>query len=67
MAQLFAAIEMEITEEMLLNPGFDIRRILKALDTAGWIVEHDADRRSKKTKVSGSSISLYAIRPTEES
>jgi putative DNA primase/helicase len=45
--------------------GFDIRRILDALDSAGWIVEHDQDKRSKKTKVSSKAIPLYWILPTE--
>jgi len=45
--------------------GFDIRRILTALDSANWIVEHDMDKRSKKFKVAGSSKSLYAIRVIE--
>lgn len=43
--------------------GFDIRRILTALDSASWIVESDIGKRSKKFKVAGSSVSLYAIRP----
>ena len=43
--------------------GFDIRRILTALDSAGWIIEHDLGKRSKKVKVGGSSVSLYTIRP----
>ena len=46
--------------------GFDIRRILTALDTAGWIIEHDTGKRSKKVKINGASISLYAIRPNNE-
>ncbi|HUV23096.1 MAG TPA: DUF927 domain-containing protein [Gammaproteobacteria bacterium] len=45
--------------------GFDIRRILAALDFAGWIFEHDHGKRSKKTKVDGRSISLYSILPAE--
>jgi len=43
--------------------GFDLRRILTALKSAGWIIEHDTGKRSKKVKVAGSSINLYAIRP----
>ena len=39
--------------------GFDIRRILTALDTEGWIIEHDIDKRSKKFKISGLSVSLF--------
>lgn len=45
--------------------GFDIRRILDALDSAGWIFEHDIAKRSKKSRVSGASISLYSILPTD--
>jgi putative DNA primase/helicase len=45
--------------------GFDIRRILTALDSSNWIVEHDIGKRSKKFKVAGSSKSLYAIRVIE--
>jgi putative DNA primase/helicase len=45
--------------------GFDIRRILDALESAGWIVEHDQDKRSKKTKVSSKPIPLYWILPTD--
>jgi len=45
--------------------GFDIRRTLDALQSAGWIAEHDQDKRSKKTKVFGSSKNLYWILPAE--
>ena len=45
--------------------GFDIRRILDALESAGWIAEHDQDKRSKKTRVLGSSKNLYWILPAE--
>ena len=47
-------------------PGYDLRRILDALDAAGWIVDHDADKRSKRVKVGGNALRLYAIRPSEE-
>lgn len=43
--------------------GFGIKRILIALKEEGWIVEHDVGRNSKKVRVAGSSVSLYAIRP----
>ncbi|WPL12199.1 Superfamily II helicase [Thiorhodovibrio litoralis] len=47
--------------------GFDINRILDALDEAGWIVERDntGGKRSKKTKVNGETKSLYYIVPQE--
>ena len=45
--------------------GFELRRILTALESAGWIIEHDIGKRSKKVKVAGSSVSLYAIRPDD--
>ena len=49
--------------------GFDTRRIGAALANAGWIVEHDKGRRTKKTHVSArnTSLSLYAIRPRDKS
>ena len=43
--------------------GHDLTRALDALDRAGWIVERDDGKRSKKTKVRGRSVNLYAIRP----
>jgi len=46
--------------------GFDLRRVLDALESEGWIVEHDIGKRSKKIKVGGSAVSLYAIRPVDE-
>jgi putative DNA primase/helicase len=48
-------------------PGYDIKRILDALDAAGWIIERDSDKRSKRVRIKGNPQSLYAIRPTEES
>ena len=47
------------------SEGFDLRRVLDALDDSGWIAEHDTDKRSKKTKAQGRSQSLYAIAPKE--
>ena len=49
--------------------GFDIRRIGAALEAAGWFVEHDEGRRTKKTYISSrnGSMNLYAIRPRGES
>jgi putative DNA primase/helicase len=48
--------------------GYDARRILDALDGAGWIVDRDTGKRSKKVKVPGTGRTerLYAIRPAEE-
>ncbi|QEL09960.1 DUF927 domain-containing protein [Kushneria phosphatilytica] len=45
--------------------GFDFKRGLTALDEAGWIVERDRDKRSKKIRVSGGLYNLYCIRPTQ--
>lgn len=47
-------------------PGFEIIKISEALQKAGWITEHDKDKRSKKTAVNGSKINLYYIRPNED-
>lgn len=43
------------TSEALREAGgnYDFNRILDALDSAGWIVERDADKRSKKTAIPG--------------
>ena len=46
--------------------GFDMRKILDTLEEAGWISDHNPDKRSKKVKVNGSSVNLYFIRPSEE-
>jgi putative DNA primase/helicase len=46
-------------------PGFDIRRILDAVDSAGWIIERDPGRRSKKVKVAGTATNLFWILPSE--
>ena len=45
--------------------GHDFRRVLAALESAGWIVENDPGRRTKKTKVGGTAHNLYAIRPSD--
>lgn len=48
-------------------PGFEVRAILDVLDKAGWIVARDKDgKRSKKVKVSGTSIPLYHLHPVED-
>lgn len=47
--------------------NYDIKRVLDALDGAGWIVEHDDGKRSKQTRLSGGTKpKLYWINPTEE-
>ena len=48
------------------SAGFDFRRSLKALDTAGWIIDRDPGRNSKKVKVQGRSLNLYAVAIPEE-
>ncbi len=46
--------------------NFDIKRVLDALDSAGWIVERDHNERSKRTVVHGASKPrLYWIQPME--
>lgn len=45
--------------------GFDLKRALDALDQAGWIAERDQGKRSKKTRVPGRTVNLYAIAPVE--
>ena len=48
------------------SAGFDFRRAIKALETAGWLADRDPDRASKKVKVQGRSMSLYAVATPEE-
>lgn len=45
-------------------PGFDRRRIVAALADAGWIVEHDAGRLTKKTRIPSRNavLNLYCLR-----
>ena len=47
-------------------PGFESTKILDVLQKAGWITEHDKDKRSKKTTVNGSKTNFYYIRPNED-
>jgi putative DNA primase/helicase len=47
--------------------SYDFNRVLDALDSAGWIVERDHGKRSKKTAISGGKNNLYWIQPSEES
>ena len=47
--------------------NYDFTRVLNALDGAGWIVERDKDKRSKKTPITGTSkINLYWIKPDDD-
>jgi putative DNA primase/helicase len=45
--------------------GYDFKRVLAALDMAGWIVDRDEGKRAKKVKVQGRALALYAIAPKE--
>ncbi|WP_227663153.1 DUF927 domain-containing protein [Marinobacter halophilus] len=45
--------------------GFDLKRILAALDCAGWIVDHDHGKKSKKTRIGNETPGLYWVRPDE--
>jgi putative DNA primase/helicase len=45
--------------------GFDFKRVLDALDAAGWIAERDEGRRYKTTKLQGRTQHPYAIAPKE--
>jgi putative DNA primase/helicase len=47
-------------------PGFDLPRILAALDAAGWITERSASAKSKKVKVDGRAIWLYHLAPADK-
>ncbi|POZ52985.1 DUF927 domain-containing protein [Methylovulum psychrotolerans] len=47
--------------------NYDFIRVLDALDSAGWLIERDAGKRSKKTAVTGGGKhSLYWVQPTDE-
>jgi len=47
--------------------NYDLNRILTALDSADWIIERDAGKRSKKTAITGvGKPGLYWIQPTDE-
>ncbi len=45
--------------------GFDLRRGLDALDTAGWIAERRPEARSVRIQINGSRKMFYAVRPDE--
>ncbi|CCG09048.1 hypothetical protein [Pararhodospirillum photometricum] len=47
-------------------PGFDLSRILDAVDEAGWIAERDKGKRRKNIKVAGRALPLYALKIGEE-
>jgi putative DNA primase/helicase len=46
--------------------NFDFTRVLDALDSAGWIIERDTGKRSKKTPITGSKHNLYWVQPNDE-
>ncbi|WP_417837687.1 DUF927 domain-containing protein [Thalassospira tepidiphila] len=46
--------------------GFDTRRGLDALDSAGWIAERESDKRSVRVQINGKRSRLYAVRPDDE-
>jgi putative DNA primase/helicase len=45
--------------------GFELPKILDVLDKAGWIIERNSGKRSKKVRVNGFNMSLYFICPLE--
>jgi len=48
--------------------NYDFKRVLDALDSAGWLVERDQGKRSKKTAITGGGKpGLYWIQSAEES
>lgn len=53
----------EALKEALL--GFDSRRGLDALDSAGWIAEREGGKRSVRVQINGKRSRLYAVRPDE--
>lgn len=46
--------------------GYSKQRAAKALRRAGWIVEHDQGRLTKKARKGGRGDNFYVIRPVEE-
>lgn len=46
--------------------GFDTRRGLDALDSAGWIAEREIGKRSVRVQINGKRPRLYAVRPDDE-
>jgi putative DNA primase/helicase len=46
--------------------GYDLSFILRTLQDAGWIAEHDYGKHSKKVRVDGRPSVLYWILPTDE-
>lgn len=45
--------------------GFDLRRGLDAIDTAGWLAERRKEARSVRVQINGSRKALYAVRADE--
>ena len=52
------------TSASLIEAGarFDLKRVVQALDRAGWIVAHDLNRKTKKTRTAEGSKNLYHIK-----
>lgn len=46
-------------------PGFDLARIITALDAVGWITERNTGLHSKRVKVDGRNQRLYHLAPVE--
>ncbi|CAM3510946.1 DUF927 domain-containing protein [Halomonas lysinitropha] len=46
--------------------GFDLRRGLDALETAGWIAEREEGVRSVRMRIDGRRARVYAIRPIDD-
>lgn len=47
--------------------NYDFTRVLSAMDSAGWIIERDQGKRSKKTAIHGcGKINLYWVKPNED-
>lgn len=47
-------------------PGFQIKRVLDALASAGWLTEREKDSRSIRVTVARNTTRVYAIRPVGE-
>ncbi|MCQ8104121.1 DUF927 domain-containing protein [Methylomonas sp. SURF-2] len=46
--------------------SYDLKRVLDALESAGWIVERDHGKRTKKTVINGQRFNLYWIKPSDD-
>lgn len=45
--------------------GFDQKRVVQALDKAGWIIDHDPGKKTKKTRTPEGLKNLYYIKTKE--